>query len=76
MWIKFASTKGDVCHNKGRCLPQQREMSATTKGDVCHPLFAGLVKQLMHLIGNLVVNKSNVPIMAAVFKKSEEVILQ
>jgi len=39
-------------------------------------LFAGLVQQLMHLIGNLEVNKSDVPIMVAVFKKSEEVILQ
>jgi len=39
-------------------------------------LVAGLlVKQLMHLVGNLVVNKSYVPIMVAVVKKSEEVML-
>ena len=32
-------------------------------------LFAGLVKQLMHLIFNLVFNKSDAPLMVAVFKR-------
>ena len=71
--IKSAQTKVDqVCQDKRKSsLPQQREIPIWECNIVVREaLFAGLVKQLMHLIGNLVFKKRDVPIMVAVFKKS------
>jgi len=70
MWIKSATTKEIGCHEKED--PNITVQHTSEGSNICRIGEA----TIMHLIGNLVVNKSYVPIMVVVFKKSEEVIQQ